>query len=95
MRRYTKDKRIRGGKLETAKTVTALRRARDFGLVSTKEIILKESQRLDHLAHEHLGNSRFWWILAALSDIGWGLQLPPGTVVRIPVDMKVIQTIIG
>ncbi len=95
MRRYTKDKRIRGGKLETAKTVTALRRARDYGLVSTREIILKESQRLDHLAHEHLGNSRFWWVLAALSDIGWGLQLPPGTVVRIPVDMRVIQTIVG
>ncbi len=95
MRRYTKDKRIRGGKLETAKTVTALRRARDYGLVSTREIILKESQRLDHLAHEHLGNARFWWVLAALSDIGWGLQLPPGTVVRIPVDMRVIQTIVG
>ena len=95
MRRYTKDKRIRGGKLETAQTVTALRRARDFGLIPTREVILKESQRLDHLAHEHLGNSRFWWVLAALSDIGWGMQLPPGTIIKVPVDLRSIQVIVG
>ena len=95
MRRYSKDKRIRGGKLETAKTAIAIRRAREFGLIPTKEIILTESQRLDHLAQQYLGNSRLWWILAALSDIGWGLQLPPGTVVRVPTDILAIQQIVG
>jgi len=95
MRRYSKDRQIRGGKLETAKTVTALRRAKEFGLIPTREVILSESQRLDHLAQEHLGNSRFWWVLAALSDIGWGLQLPAGTIIIIPTDMTSVQAIIG
>lgn len=95
MRRYSKDKRIRGGKLETAKTSIAIRRAREFGLIPTKEVILTESQRLDHLAQQYLGNSRLWWILAALSDIGWGLQLPAGTIVRVPTDISAIQQIVG
>ena len=95
MRRYSKDKRIRGGKLETAKTVNAIRRAKEFGLIPTKDVILTENQRLDHLAHEFLGNSRLWWILAALSDIGWGLQLPAGTIVKVPTDVTSIKAIIG
>jgi len=95
MRRYSKDKRIRGGKLETAKTVNAIRRAKEFGLIPTRDVILTESQRLDHLAHEYLGNSRLWWILAALSDIGWGLQLPAGTVVKVPTDITAVRAIIG
>lgn len=95
MRRYSKDKRIRGGKLETAKTVNAIRRAKDFGLIPTRDVVLTESQRLDHLAHEFLGNSRLWWILAALSDIGWGLQLPAGTIVKIPTDITAVKAIVG
>ena len=95
MRRYSKDKRIRGGKLETAKTVNAIRRAKEFGLIPTQDVILTESQRLDHLAHEYLGNSRLWWILAALSDIGWGLQLPAGTIVKVPTDITAVRAIIG
>ena len=95
MRRYSKDKRIRGGKLETAKTVNAIRRAKEFGLIPTKDVILTENQRLDHLAHEFLGNSRLWWILAALSDIGWGLQLPAGTIIKVPTDITSIKAIIG
>lgn len=95
MRRYGKDRRIRGGKLETAKTMSAIRRAKEFGLIPVREVILTESQRLDHLAQEYLGNSRLWWVLAALSDIGWGLQLPPGTVVNVPTDITAIQKIVG
>ena len=81
MRRYARDQRIAGGKLQTSKTTTRLRRARELGLIPTREITIKESQRLDHLAQEHLGNSHLWWVLAALSDIGWGLQIPAGTII--------------
>tara|TARA_B100000700_G_C14636553_1_gene665332 strand:- start:246 stop:533 length:288 start_codon:yes stop_codon:yes gene_type:complete len=95
MRRYTRDQRIGGGKLQTAKTVTRLRRAKELGLIPTKQVVLKESQRLDHLAAEYLGNSRLWWVLAALSDIGWGLQLPPGVVINVPTQMGPIESIVG
>lgn len=95
MKRYNRDQRIAGGKLQTARTVSRIRRARELGLINTREIVIKESQRLDHLAQEYLGNSHQWWILAALSEIGWGLQVPPGTIIRVPVEMGSITSIIG
>jgi hypothetical protein len=95
MRRYNRDQRISGGKLQSAQAVSRIRRARDFGLLPTKEVILQSSQRLDHLAHEYLGDSKLWWVLAALSDIGWAMQLPPGTIVLIPIDMGPIKSIVG
>jgi len=95
MRRYSRDQRIAGGKLQTSKTTTRIRRARELGLIPTREITLKESQRLDHLAQEHLGNSHLWWVLAALSDIGWGLQIPAGTIIRVPLEINSIRSIVG
>lgn len=95
MRRYTRDIQIRGKKLESAKTVLALRRARDLGLIKTRKLVLKEAQRLDHIAYEQIGNSIHWWIIAAFSDIGWGLQVPAGTILQIPTDMNAVRVIIG
>ena len=95
MKRYGRDRRIRGNKRETAKTMNALRRAHELGLVTTYEVILQESQRLDHLAYEYLGDDKLWWVLAALSNIGWALQLPPGTVIKIPNDITKIRAIAG
>lgn len=50
--------------------------------------ITKENQRLDHLAGLAYDNSSYWWIIAAASGIGWGLQVPPGTVLRVPVSVS-------
>ena len=95
MRRYNRYQSIAGGKLQTSRTVTRIRRARELGLLRTKEITIKESQRLDHLAQEHLGNSHLWWVLSALSDIGWGLQVPAGTIIRVPIELNAIRSIVG
>ena len=95
MRRYTRDQRIAGGKLAASQTTVRIRRARELGLIPTQTIILTETQRLDHLAHKYLGNSQLWWVLAALSDIGWGLQLAPGTIIRVPTNMSAIERIVG
>jgi len=95
MKRYTRDRRIRGGKLQSARAVMLIRRANNFGLISVRSIVIKEEQRLDHLAFEHIGDSGFWWVLAALSDIGWGLQVPAGTIIKIPIDMAQIKAIVG
>lgn len=59
-----------------------------------KTIVLHEAERLDHLAFKHYQNGRYWWIIAAASDVGWGLQVPPGTVIRIP-DLSEIAKLIG
>ena len=34
------------------------------------------------------GSSDLWWILAAASGIGWALQVPPGTVVKVPTALN-------
>mgnify|MGYP001255758606 FL=1 len=59
--------------------------------VPVKELALRESERLDHVAHKYYGDTRLWWVIAAASDIGWGLQCPPGTFLRIPTDLGIIS----
>ena len=95
MKRYSRDQRIRGGKLQSARAIMLIRRANEYGLIPTREVYLKESQRLDHLAYEHLGKSDYWWVLAGLSNIGWGMQVPPGTIIKIPIDINAIKAIVG
>jgi hypothetical protein len=48
------------------------------------QLILNEEQRLDILAGQFYGNSRYWWIIAIASGIGYGLQVPPGTIITVP-----------
>ena len=95
MRRYKRDQRIGGGLLQSARSVAILRRARDFGLLSTRTLILSQDQRLDHIAYKELGDPHAWWIIAALSDIGWGLQLSAGTILQLPTDLQVINSLVG
>lgn len=95
MKRYKRDQRISGGLLQTAQSVTTLRRAKEFNLLSLRTVILTKSQRLDHIAFKEFGDPHAWWIIAALSDIGWGMQLPPGTILSIPTDLRVIQQLVG
>ena len=95
MRRYKRDQRIAGGLLQTAQSVTVLRRAKEVGLLETRVMVLRQSQRLDHIAFKELGDPHAWWIIAALSNIGWGMQVPPGTILHIPVNMNTVQALVG
>ena len=45
-------------------------------------------ERLDKISAEKYGDASYWWVIAAASGIGWGLQLPPGTIVRIPSNLS-------
>lgn len=63
---------------------SVIRAAIKNGTLNFKQIILHERERLDHIAGRHYGNGRYYWVIAAASDIGWALQVPPGTVIRIP-----------
>ena len=63
------------------------------GALPCTEYMLKESERLDHIAHKKLGDATLWWVLAATSGIGWGLQLPPGTLVNIPGSISLVYDI--
>ena len=95
-RRYVRNTVTAGGKaISTSTIIPELRLALQAGYFTVTEITLKENTRLDHLAAQRLGDPRFWWVIAALSEIGWGMQLPPGTRILIPNDMTKILGLIG
>lgn len=58
----------------------------ESGTIKSDVIILKEGQRLDHIAGARYGDASLWWIVSAASGIGWGLQVPAGTLIRIPIN---------
>ena len=85
MSRYAGDFTIKRGKsLGTAREVLALRQAIAAGTVSARRQVLREGERIDQIAFQEYGDGRLWWVIAAASNIGWGMQVPPGTVIVIP-----------
>lgn len=83
--RYARTKVIGlGYRYGTSFAIPALRQNIANGNIKYNEIILSERVRLDILAGEAYGDGRLYWIIAAASGIGWGLQAPPGTLIRIP-----------
>lgn len=54
------------------------------GKIRYEETVLNEAERLDIIAGKIYGDSTLYWIIAAVSDIGWCLQAPAGTRLRIP-----------
>lgn len=94
--RYRNDSRLSFGyQFGTSRAVAAVRVAVKSGIIPiAKTIVLSENQRLDQLAGLYYQDSRFWWVLAAASDIGWGLQVPAGTIINIP-DINAVSSVVG
>tara|TARA_A100001015_G_scaffold321613_1_gene453412 strand:+ start:853 stop:1137 length:285 start_codon:yes stop_codon:yes gene_type:complete len=90
--RYNLDRNIRGNKSKsTNQAATRLRSAAERGLISTRVIVLGQSHRLDLLAFKYLGTPTLWWAIAALSNIGWAMQLPPNTRLVVPTSREQIE----
>jgi hypothetical protein len=93
--RYARAPLLRlGEQYGTSTAITIVRNAVKDGSIKTRETVVRGAERLDTLAGSIFGDSRYWWVLAATSDIGWGLQVPPGTIIRIP-DLNDISNLIG
>lgn len=85
MRRYSNAPVLAGGsRYGTSDTSHNIRIGISSGNISVTEMNLTEAQRLDVLAGIYYGDSSLWWIIATASNIGWGLQVPPGTLIKIP-----------
>ncbi len=94
--RYRRTSRLAGGtKLGTNRTPAILYRAAKTGSLPCTIYVTKEDERLDVLAGKHLGSAQLWWVIAACSGIGWFLQVPPGTRIRIPRDIQKVMQYIG
>jgi len=95
MNRYRSDRRIRGGTLlATNSSINKIKNGIRNGTIKTRMYKTKESERLDIIANKFLGDGRLWWVLAAVSNIGWGLQVPPGTIIQIPQDLQRINALV-
>ena len=84
--RYIFSKRIADGRAISSVDTFRVYRAVENGSINYQTILLEEGQRLDHIAGIYYNNSSLWWLIAAASGIGWSLQCPPGTVLRIPTN---------
>jgi hypothetical protein len=94
--RYSQDSRIAlGTQLGTTRSLYTLRAAIASGAVPiVGQIVTSGDDRLDTIAGSTYGSSSYWWVLAAASNIGWGLQVPPNTVLNL-VRLSDVQRITG
>lgn len=94
--RYSRTPIISVGKqLGTSRSIEVIRSAIASGDIKiTNQMVLRGDERLDTIAGEVYGDARYWWVLAAASDIGWGLQCPPGTIINI-LDLSDVAALIG
>lgn len=94
--RYDRDPLIFGGRsFGSAQSVVIIRDAVRRGQISLKEKIMSESERLDVIAGQQYQDASLWWVIAAASNIGWGLQVPAGTKISIPTDISEVLEIIA
>ena len=63
-------------------------------LVGYEVANLQEGQRLDQISGQIYGSSDYWWVISAASGIGWGLQVPAGTVIKIPSNLDEVLSIL-
>jgi nucleoid-associated protein YgaU len=94
--RYSKVEKLNmGHQYGTQRSMYPLYRAVLAGLVLSTEHTAKEGERLDQLAGQYYGDATYWWVIAAASGIGWGLQVPPGTLLTIPKDIGQVEALVS
>jgi nucleoid-associated protein YgaU len=94
--RYTKDRLAYDGQgLSTPGAIEAIRLGiRDGYVAISRQLTITQGDRLDNISGAVYGDGRYWWVLAAASNVGWSMQVPPGTVINVP-DLKGIEKLVG
>ena len=95
LKRYGRTSLLGQKKYSTPEAVKFIRQGVKSGSVSTLEYIVSGSERLDVIAAKKYGNSKLWWVIAAASNVGWALQVPPGTRLLIPNNLNQIAGYVG
>lgn len=92
--RYSRAPRLDlGAQMGTSEAAAVIRSAIKNGTITFNQIVVRGAERLDTIAGDVYGDSRYWWILAAASDIGWGLQVPVGTLINVPALGDIAQLV--
>lgn len=94
--RYMRAPRLDFGNQQgTSQAIVQVRNAIKAGVLPVKTTVLRGAERLDTIAGSTYGDAKYWWVLAAASDIGWGLQCPAGTIIVIPDLGAVLKLVAG
>ena len=94
--RYARSNGIRGGQaLGTGRAGQAIYWAVQNGSIPVAKRLVKDGERLDTIAGKMYGDAGMWWVIAAASGIGWGMQVPPGIVLSIPTDLNTVNLFVG
>jgi len=55
-----------------------------------------ETQRLDNISKDYLGDSRYWWTICLLNDLKFPFgELNNGQVIRIPASVEYIFSVLS
>jgi len=92
--RYAFTPRLDSKTIATSDINSKIYLACERGIIPCSSLVTKAGQRLDHLAAAAFGDNKLWWIIASASGVGWPLQVPPGTLLRIPQDLNSIYSIL-
>lgn len=95
LRRYARSNILGANKqYGTSRAIQAIRNGIEAGTIrySTRRVL--QGQRLDSIAGEVYNNGRLWWVIAAASEVGWSLQVPPETIIRIP-NVADVSALVG
>lgn len=93
--RYARAPRLNlGAQFGTSTAIQSVRAAVKDGSLPVKTVLTRGAERLDTMAGAIYGDSRYWWVLAAASDIGWGLQIPAGTIIKVP-DLGTVTKLVS
>lgn len=94
IRRYARTPVIVAGKkYGTSNIIPIIRERIANNLLPYTTYTTNENERLDIIAGQVYGDGRLWWIIAAASGIGWGLQVPSNTLLFIPKLNDIAQLI--
>ena len=91
--RYFSTRKMMGRYYGSSSAVNNIRAAMSAGTLPYSQTITTGAQRLDTIAGREYGDGRYWWIIAAVSNVGWGLQVPTGTIIKIP-QLNVVNQLV-
>jgi hypothetical protein len=59
----------------------------ELDTINTFRIRIAQFERLDNLAHKHLGSGEYWWIIALINGLEWPYAFEAGQIIKIPIEI--------